>query len=312
VDDYPRTRRALERRFSDDKACRAYLESLRWPDGFVCPRCGMTEAWRTKRDLLLCCGCRRQASVTAGTIFQGSRLPLPLWFRAMWLVTSQENGASALAVQKMLGLGSYETAWAWLHKLRRAMVRPGRDYLSGVVEIDETYIGGVRPGIADGGAPGKALVLVATELGGDCNGRIRLTMVNDGSVASLVPAVSSMVATGSVVRTDGWRAYLPLAERGYQHEISRESEDLGDEMLPSCRRVAGLLERWLMDTHHGATTRSYLPYYLDEFTFRFNRGSSSSRGELFQLLVRQAVQVGPVPYRKLVSQDALGQVESSG
>jgi len=312
VEDYPRGLLALERRFSDDEACRAYLESLRWPDGFVCPRCGMREVWRTKRGLLLCRGCRHQTSVTAGTIFQGSRLPLALWFRAMWLVTSQKNGASALGVQRVLGLGSYQTAWAWLHKLRRAMVRPGRDALSGVVEVDETYLGGVRAGIPGRNVAGKALVLVAAEIADDCIGRIRLTKVTDASAASLVPAVSSMVAAGSVVRTDGWAAYLSLAKQGYQHDIARQSEDLGDDMLPNCHRVASLLKRWLLGTHHGAATRDHLPYYLDEFTFRFNRRTSSSRGKLFYRLAQQAVQVGPVPYRQLINHEMHGQVESSG
>jgi hypothetical protein len=163
MEDYPRTLMELEKRFSTDQACREYLFALRWPDGFVCPRCGGQAAWAMTRGLWLCGQCRHQASVTAGTIFQDSRLPLTLWFRAMWYVTSQKNGVSALGVQRVLGLGSYQTAWAWLHKLRRAMVRQGRERLSGTVEVDETYWGTEEEGVIGRQTEEKALVIVATD-----------------------------------------------------------------------------------------------------------------------------------------------------
>ena len=161
MEDYPRTIMELEQRFSSDEACRQYLFDLRWPCGFSCPRCGHHVAWHMSRHLYLCASCRFQVSVTAGTIFQDTRKPLTLWFRAMWGVTSQKLGISALGLKRELGLGSYRTAWTWLHKLRRAMVRPGRDRLSGTVEVDEIYIGGVKKGKRGRGADGKALVLVA-------------------------------------------------------------------------------------------------------------------------------------------------------
>lgn len=301
MDDYPRNLLEFEKRFADDDACRAYLESLRWADGFVCPRCGASEVWRMKRGLLLCRGCRYQASVTAGTIFQDTRLSLMLWFRAMWHVTSQKNGASALGIQRVLDLGSYQTAWAWLHKLRRAMVRPGRDSLSGTVEVDETYVGGEKPGKRGRGAEGKSLVVIAVELAGTAIGRIRLRQVTDASADSLVTAVCHMVTPGSIVRTDGWSGYPPLTKKTYRHVIVRPSEDLGDNLLPACHRVASLLKRWLLGTHQGSVHPRQLAYYLDEFTFRFNRRTSTSRGKLFYRLVQQAVQVAPVPYKELVS-----------
>jgi hypothetical protein len=164
VEDYPRTQEEFEARFASEEACRAYLTQLRWPDGFVCPRCGGVKAWPARGVLWHCAGCGRQTSVTAGTIFQDTRSPLTTWFRAMWAVTSHKTGTSALAVQQVLGLGSYQTAWTWLHKLRRAMVRPSRDRLSGRIEVDETFLGGL------GGAQGrstatKALIVVAAEAG---------------------------------------------------------------------------------------------------------------------------------------------------
>ena len=146
-EDYPRNLVELEARFSTEEACREYLLKLRWPEGFVCPRCGTQSAWASKRNLLLCADCGYQASVTAGTIFQDTRKPLTLWFRGAWWVTTQKGGASALELQRVLGLGSYVTAWTWLHKFRRAMVRPGRNRLVGRVEVDETYVGGVEEGV---------------------------------------------------------------------------------------------------------------------------------------------------------------------
>ena len=284
----------LERRFDSEEACRKYLFQLRWPDGFVCPRCGHRSAWDLNRALHLCAHCRFQASVTAGTILQDTKKPLQLWFRAMWYVTSQKQGMSALGLKRVLGLGSYETAWTWLHKLRRAMVRPGRDRISGTVEVDEIYIGGVKKGKRGRGADGKALVLIAAQEDGRRIGRIRLHRVVDASSASLVPAIQRCVKPGSLVRTDGWRAYSSLTSEDYVHTVVRKNADIGDNLLPLVNRVASLLKRWLVGTHQGAVRASHLDYYLDEFTFRFNRRRSRSRGKLFYRLVQQAVAIQPV------------------
>jgi len=292
----------LERRFGTDHACREYLFSLRWPDGFVCPRCGGRQAWATARGLWLCGQCRYQASVTAGTIFQDSHLPLTLWFRAIWYVTSQKTGASALGVQRVLGLGSYQTAWAWLHKLRRAMVRPGRDRLAGTVEVDETYWGAVEEGVVGRWTEKKALVLVAAQHDGSHKiGRIRMRQVSDVSRATLHAFIAENIEPGSVVRTDGLETYGGL--KGYRHDpiVIAGSGKTADELLPRVHRVVSLLKRWLLGTHHGAVSHKHLDYYLDEFTFRFNRRTSASRGKLFYRLVQQAAQVEPHPYRTLVN-----------
>src|SRR5436309_3372997 len=162
-EDYPGTLLEFEDRFATDQACRDDLVRLRWPHGFVCPRCEARMAWAATRGRLVCGSCRHQTSVTAGTIFQDIRKPLRLWFRAMWYVTSQKNGAIAMGLQRVLGLGSYVTAWTWLHKLRRAMVRPGRDRLSGQVEIDETFVGGIEEGVRGRQTETKALVASACQ-----------------------------------------------------------------------------------------------------------------------------------------------------
>jgi transposase-like protein len=294
MEDYPQTLLEFEDRFATEEACRRYVAQVRWPDGFCCPRCGQGKAWMTRRGLYRCAACDHQASVTAGTIFQDTRKPLRVWFRVLWAVTSQKHGASALGVQRLLGLKRYETVWTWLHKLRTAMVRPGRDRLSGTVEVDETYIGGPKPGKPGRGAAGKSLVVIAVEDKGEEMGRIRLRRVADASAKSLTAAVTEAVTPGSVVRTDSWRGYAGLASSGYPHPVARASGTVGEDLLPLAHRVASLLKRWLVGTHQGAVRASHLDYYLDEFTFRFNRRSSRSRGKLFYRLVQQAVAVDPV------------------
>jgi transposase-like protein len=301
MEDYPRDLLEFEERFSTDQACREYLCQLRWPDGFRCPRCGGRRAWRVRDVYLECADCHHQASVTAGTIFQDTRKPLRLWFRAMWYVTSQKNGASALGLQRILGLGSYVTAWAWLHRLRRAMVRPGRDRLKGAVEVDETYLGGLEEGVVGRQTEQKAIIAVAAEEDGKGIGRIRLQQIPDASAFSLHGFVQASVEPGSVVRTDGWDGYSGLDQLGYKHRViflSHKNRP-AHELLPRVHRVASLLKRWILGTHQGGISHEHLPYYLDEFTFRFNRRSSQYRGKLFYRLLQQAVLTEPAPYAKI-------------
>ena len=302
VEDYPRNLAELEARFGTEQACRDYLLKLRWPEGFVCPRCKTRSAWTTNRKLLVCAKCQYQGSVTAGTIFQDTRKPLVLWFRAIWWVTTQKNGASALGVQRILGLGSYTTAWIWLHKLRRAMVRPDRDRLSGRVEVDETYIGALEEGVHGRQTETKALVAIACEEDGRGVGRIRMRHVADASAASLQGFVQESIEPGSAVHTDGWEAYAGLEAKGYKHKVTvlQRRRRSASELLPRVHLVASLLKRWLLGTHQGAVSRDHLGYYLDEFTFRFNRRRSRSRGKLFYRLLQQSVAVGPQPYSSIV------------
>lgn len=300
MDEYPKTPAEFDALFCSEEACREYVIRLRWPEGIVCPRCQGLKVWPTKRNLMMCAGCGHQISVTAGTIFQDTRKPLSLWFRAMWYVTGQKTGASALGLQGVLGLASYRTAWTWLHKLRRAMVRPGRERLSGTVEVDETYVGGPREGKRGRGAAGKSLVLIGAEIDGTRTGRIRLVRVPDASGDSLGGAIQQSIDRGSIVQTDGWDGYRPLPGMGYRHEVIRATQELGENLLPHCHRVASLLKRWMLGTHQGAISHEHLEYYLDEFTFRFNRRTSRHRGKLFYRLAQQAVAVGPEPYKKMV------------
>ena len=303
MEDYPRTIEEFEHRFSSEDACRAYLEAVRWPAGFRCPACNGKSVAIVRRGLYPCRGCRHQTSVTAGTIFQDTRKPLQMWFRAMWYVTSQKNGASALGLQRVLGLGSYETAWTWLHKLRRAMVRPDRDRLRGWIEVEETFIGGLAEGAVGGRQKtNKALVVIAAQADGPGIGRIRMRMIGDASADSLHSFVVDCIEPGSTLHTDGWQGYAGLEKEGFEREISvtRGRRKDASKLLPRVHRVSALLKRWLLGTHQGAVAPWQLPYYLDEFTFRFNRRTSKSRGTLFFRLIQQAVNTPPAPYEDVI------------
>ena len=297
---YPKNVNEFEERFGTEAACRQYLFELRWPDGFRCPQCSHDVAWEATRGRYVCQRCRHQTSLTAGTIFQDTRKPLKQWFRAMWHVTNQKQGVSALGLQRALGLGSYHTAWTWMHKLRRAMVRPNRDRLQGHVEVDETYIGGVKPGKTGRGAAGKVLVLVATERTAEGHlGRIRLKPIRNAAMTTLNEAVPACVQQGATILTDSWNGYNAMEQIGFRHHVIRATEETGDNLLPGPHRVASLLKRWLLGTHQGAVRQSHLDYYLDEFTFRFNRRTSRSRGMLFYRLTQQAVAIDPLPRKRI-------------
>jgi transposase-like protein len=300
--DYPRTFQEMEQRFRDEAACRDYLRRLRWPAGFVCPQCGVNgEPWTMSDGLLRCRSCHARTSLTAGTIFEGTRKPLRTWFMAMWFVTSQKNGVSALGLQRVLGIGSYETAWTWLHKLRRAMVRPGRDLLSGVIEVDETYVGAAEKGKWGREVESKAIIAIAAEEDGKGIGRIRLRRIADVSAESLLPFVREVATPGTLVHSDGWKGYAGLSAAGFKHQVSiiSASPDPAHVVMPRVHRVAALLKRWLLGTHQGGVKTHQLDYYLDEFTFRFNRRRSKARGLLFHRLAEQAVAVAPAPYKEI-------------
>lgn len=308
--DYPKDLSEFDRFFPDEQACERFLERLRWPNGFVCPSCGHAgAAWRSARGLL-CPGCRSRAYVTAGTIFEGTRKPLKLWFITAWEIAGHKYGANASNVQRMLGLSSYKTAWAWLHKLRRAMVRPDRDRLSGIIEVDETYVGGEEEGARGRYTETKAIVAVAVEILDEKRlGRIRLRRIPDVSGEALQTFVSEAVEPGTSVLTDGWSAYSGLPGLGYDHVVINQSASMypAHVLMPGVHRVASLLKRWLLGTYQGAVSTEHLNYYLDEFTFRFNRRRSRSRGLLFYRLLEQAVQTAHTPTHALFLGTGRGQ-----
>lgn len=299
--EHPTSLLEFEHWFRTEEACREYLVRLRWPHGFECPRCGHKHAWRTQRGLFHCGGCRKDVSVTAGTIFHGSHICLRLWFRAMWWITNQKGGINALGLQRTLGLGGYKTAWSCLHRLRRAMVRPGRERLSGSVEIDETLVGGFSRG--RGGIGSKTVVGIAAEIRGSGTGRIRLAQLPDSRSQSLTGFIKEAVLPGSEIVTDGAWAYQGLGALGYRHTpvvLDGKGKQASVHFLPRVHRVAALLKRWLLGIHHGRVSKKQLAAYLEEFSFRFNRRLSPDRGMLFRRLVEHAVLLPHVTYEAIV------------
>lgn len=296
---FPKTRSDFDEMFSSERACLDYLVRRRWPSGYRCVYCGSDRAWLNMRGSLHCAECGRQFGATAGTLLHRTRFPLKTWLEVAWHICEQKNGLSALGLQRAMGFGSYHTAWEWLHRMRRAMVLPGRSRLSGEVEIDETYLGGVKPGKRGRGAAGKSLVLIAAEVRGPAIGRIRLRLIKDTTADTLLDTIEELVEAGSNVVTDGLSSYAGLSERGFDHTVSRATPEVGRNLLPKAHRVASLLKRWILGTHQGSIGRDLLPYYLDEFVFRFTRRSSRNRGLLFSRLVEQALTHQPLPKKRI-------------
>ena len=304
---YPRSVGELRAWFGTDADCLDYLDWLRWPEGFVCPRCRHLGGWTTADGRYKCEACGSRTSVTAGTLFDRWRTPLTVWFTACWMFASQKDGVSALSLQRSLEIGSYPTAWAMLHRLRSVLVRPGRDRLTGTVEVDETYIGGEEPGLRGGRAKGKkSLVGVAVELKEPRGyGRCRMAILADASAATLHPFVTEHVAPCATVITDAWQGYTGIEKLGYtrdrrsQRAARARGEDPG-ELLPGVHRIASLAKRWLLGTHQGSVDEAHLQSYLNEFVFRFNRRRSRSRGLVFYRVLELAVTHDPVRYGELV------------
>jgi transposase-like protein len=304
---YPRSTGEFQSWFATDADCLDYLEWLRWPEGFVCPRCAHAGGWALGDGRSKCAACGARTAVTAGTLFDRRRTPLTVWFTACWMVAAQKDGVSALSLQRALEIGSYPTAWAMLHRLRSVLVRPGRDRLTGIVEVDETYIGGDEPGLRGGRARGKkSLVGVAVEVKQPRGyGRCRMAILADASAASLHPFVTENVEPGTTVITDAWQGYRGIDKLGYTHDRRSQraararGEDPG-ELLPAVHRIASLVKRWLLGTHQGSVDEAHLQSYLNEFAFRFNRRGSTTRGMVFYRVLELAIRHDPVRYRDLV------------
>ena len=303
--DYPASWSQFLDWFHTEDDCRNFLEKLKWPDGFICQQCGsFDQAKKTTRNRWFCLSCKHQTTVTAGTIFDKTRTELRVWFAAIWYITNQKHGVSALGLQRVLGLGSYETAWTMLHRLRRAMIRPDRELLAGIVEVDEAYLDikdemdlslnqGLKSNTTD------VLVAIAVEMHEPKGfGRIRVRRLKQATQKTLIPFIKESVQLGSNIHTDGSFVYTPIVDAGYKHRrtVHQGSDIAAHVTMPGVHRVASLLQRWVLGTHHGAIKPKQLDYYLDEFVFRFNRRASKSRGLLFYRLLQQAVVTDPVTY----------------
>lgn len=304
IEHYPKDFQEFLCQFKSEDDCWNYIFEIRWPNGFICSKCNGNNYWLTGQKLMHCSNCGHQTSITKGTIFQGTRKPLLLWFHIIWWVVAQKTGASAYNLKDFMGFGSYETAWAWLHKLRRAMVRPERDKLVGEIEVDETYIGGkeIGKGKQGRGAETKTLVVVAAECKGKQIGRVRFKCISEASGDNLLQFIEDNIEPRSTIITDGWRGYSSLSQsEKYKHEIKviSGSGQQAHELLPHVHMVDSLVKRWINGTHQGNVSPKHLPYYLDEFAFRFNRKLSTYRGKLFYRLIQQAVSTQPKPLKEI-------------
>lgn len=301
---YPGDQMEFEEMFKTEQDCIEYISSIRWPKGFECPVCGSIRYWKKNKGRFECRDCHTETTVTNGTIFHKSTKPLMIWFRAIWWIVAQKNGVSAKGLQKILGLGSYRTSWTWLHKFRRLMVFSGRTKLQGTVEVDEVMIGGKTSGKRGRGAEGKSLIAVAVEVQGRKTGRVRMAKIPDASSHCLNRFIENNIEQSSTIVTDGWKSYNNLVNMGYLHKIQKAViNDEDEEVLPNVHRIASLLKRWLLGTHQSYLNKNKLEYYLDEYVFRYNRRTSTSRGLLFLRLIEQAVITEPVSYKEIINQN---------
>ena len=317
-------------RFGSDQACREHLFKLRWPDGFRCRACGLPKYYaHADRLVYECAACRAHNSLLAGTVFEQTKTSLSKWFLAIFLFSSSKGGIAAAELKRQMGFGSEQTAWTWLHKLRRAMVVPDRQPLSGTVEVDESYVGGPEPGKRGRGAGGKVLVACAVETSTRvveapdperfsgivrtlsqllaakiakglvaprrCLGRARLAVLGDASAKSLEPFVKSAMDGAATVVTDGHSGYLGLARQSIDHEriVLSKTDGPAHEHLPAVHLVFTLLKRLILGTYHGAVSSRHFQHYLDEYVFRFNR-KSAAQGARVGRLVALAVTTLPV------------------
>jgi transposase-like protein len=302
AEDFPESEIEFEQRFNNEQACQEYLVKMKWPNGFVCSKCDHREYWVSARDLYICTRCETPHSLTAGTVMHATKKPLVYWFKAMWWFTTRKSGVNAVNLKDLLGFGSYQTAWSWLHKLRRCTIRDGRERLSGRVEVDEFFIGGQKPGKRGPGANGKTIVVAAVEKKGRKKiGRIRLQVVPDCSGATLEHFVSTYIDPGSHVVTDGWKGYDGIDHKIYEHQqvIASRSADK-DSVLPGVHMVASLVKRLILGTFQGRFAPEHLQSYMDEYVFRFNRRTSRSVGKKFMRIAQQVVASSQIAVQEIV------------
>ena len=323
---FPKTLREFQSKFAGDEACQEYLAACRWPDGFVCPRCGERHAYElVELRRWQCVGCRHQVSLTAGTILHNTKTPLTVWFWAAYLMTTDKRGVSALLLQHQLGLRRYETTWMMLHKFRRAMVNLTREPLRGEIEVDDTWVGGTQAGLR-GSRQLKdrkaALVIVAVEKRGRATGRARMRVIADFKGSTLIAFLKENLESGSTVYTDGLKSFTGLQEAGFRHVRRNQPRPIelrkgAKSVVPLADRAIGNLQQWLVGTHHGVS-RDQLQVYLDEFVFRHNRRKSPMAS--FQTLLGLGTGRNPTHYEQIrgaadlsrPNPNTLGSAETTG
>ncbi len=298
--EYPKNQKEFELLVNNSERCYRYIYDIKYVNGFLCSKCDSTNFWLISHRVIRCKNCKKEISLTAGTIFHSSNLELPDLFRVIWWMVAQKNGISAKGLERILDIG-YPTAWVWLQKFRRVMVVSAREKLSGDVEVDEMFVGGKQKGKRGRGAEGKKLVAIAVEVLSKGTGRTRLSVISDASRKSLNEFLRSNIERGSIITTDAWSGYTDVTKMKYSHKIINQTKEIDKQnLLPNVHRIAALVKRWLLGTHQSYVNKGLLEFYLDEFTFRYNRRKSKSRGLLFHTIVYQAMHNEPLLNKKLM------------
>jgi transposase-like protein/Zn ribbon nucleic-acid-binding protein len=290
---FPKTAMEFEERFQTEEDCRAYLMQVRWGGTPACAKCASTHVWTIREGKWFeCADCGHQTSLTSGTLMHRSRKPLKVWFRAVFEISTRRTGISAKDLQRILGFGSYETAWTWLHKIRAALVRPEREPLGPFVQADEALVGGK-------GSPNKELVLAAAE----ANGRVRLAHADNNDAATLKRFVDGEIAPDAHVATDGHAGYnaKSLGARVHEATVQTKIEKREGDVVQACHWTISLLKRWLIATHAGAVSDKHLQAYLDEFVFRHNRRKTKGVARIAARVFEQLVAHPPLTMKALVN-----------
>lgn len=290
--DFPKTATEFEKRFATEEDCRAYWIEARWGGKPACARCKSTRVWTIREGTTFqCADCRHQTSLTSGTLLEKTRKPLKMWFRAVFEISTRRTGISAKDLERIMGFGSYKTAWTWLHKLRAALVRPDREPLGPFVQMDEALVGGK-------GSPHKELVLVAAEV----DGRVRLAHAATNDKPTLKRFADGQVAADARVTTDGLASYdsESLGQRPHAAKVQTKAERREGDAVQSCHWTISLLKRWLLGTHAGAVSPKHLQAYLDEYAFRHNRRRTNGVGRIAARVIERLVARQPLTMRSLI------------
>jgi transposase-like protein len=294
VKEYPDTIQEFAEMFRTEGDCYDYLAKVRWGDNWTCPKCKHNKLWKYgDGEIYRCQNCKKDIRVTAGTKFQDRHLPLKTWMYALWFMVSQKGGISALGLGREIGIKRRQTVWKLLTTIRESMSQEGKDKMTGTVEVDEVFVGGIHEGKRGRGAEGKVMVLFAVEdMGVTPNsknkkakiGRVRIQIIPDAKSTTLLKHIQKMVKEESIIQTDELKSYPILTQHNYKHKPIKK-EPLKDS-TPLVHRVASLVKRWLLGTHQGGVHLVNMQSYLDEYVFRFNRRTSLSRGKLFHRLTQ--------------------------
>jgi len=293
---FPKTVLEFEKRFATEEACRAYWIQARWSGTPRCACCDSTRTWEERGGTLFeCADCGHQTSLTSGTLLEKTKKPFKVWFRAIFEISARRNGISAKELQRIMGFGSYKTAWSWLHKLRAAMVRSDSEPLGPFVEMDEALVGGKA-------SPNKELVLVAAE----ANGRVRLAHAANNDEATLKAFANREIAAHARVVTDGHAAYNgnSLGQRRHEAVVQSKDERRAKDAVQHCHWTVSNLKRWLLATHGGAVKPKHLQAYLDEFVFRYNRRRTDGVARIAARTIQSLVSRPPKILRDIIRESA--------